>query len=130
MKVLRRLLANFVDIAVFLAIVMGMFIFVLPFFVELVGVDEGSMVLAVGVFVVVPVLTFAVQYPFMAVGQTIGKALFGLRIVSTNKRRPVSVSVIVQRELFAKVMSCYLLCLPVFYGRVGKHEEATETAVE
>ena len=130
MKILRRLLANFVDIAVFLAIVMGMFIFVLPFFVDLTGVYEGSIVLAVGAFVLVPVLTFGLQYPFMLVNQTIGKALFGLRIVSTSERRPVTVSVIVQRELFAKVMSCYLLCLPVFYGRVGKHEEATETAVE
>jgi len=73
--------------------------------------------------------TFMVQYPFLRVHQTIGKGFFGLKIVSTNEQRPLTVGIILAREVFAKIMTGYLLCLPVLVGKQGKHDEACETDV-
>lgn len=84
---------------------------------------------AIVAFVVAIAAPLALQYPFMRVNQTIGKAFFGLRIVSTNPNRDLTPSIIFQREIFAKVMSVYLMCLPVLAGQEGGHEKATETKV-
>jgi len=74
--------------------------------------------------------TYLVQYPFMIVGQTVGKGLFSLQIVSTDETRPViTVGIIMQREIFAKAMSGYLICIPVLFGKTGGHEIATLTKV-
>jgi len=130
MKIIRRLLANVIDIFVFGGLLITSYLFVLPFFMSILRMEEANTILA-GVIILLVILgTFVVQYPFMTLNQTIGKTFFGLRIISTNPERPLTVSIIVQREVFAKVMPVYLLCLPVLFGKEGKHEEATETAVE
>ena len=74
-------------------------------------------------------LAVAIQIPFWNVNQTAGKAFFGLEIQSSNADRPLTVSIIVQREIFCKLMSCYLICLPMLWGSPGGHEAATETQV-
>jgi len=134
MKILRRILANLIDIIVFLAIVVAFLLFILPNFLPLFlpPIEDGSTtdyVVGGVTLVLIVVLTALLQYPFLRVHQTIGKAFFGLRIASTNKRRPLTVSVIVQREVFAKIMTCYLMCLPVLFGREGAHDTACETEV-
>jgi len=126
-------MANFVDIFLFLAIVVFFFAFLIPSILPL--ADDGNvnsstvLFIAAAALVLVVIITFALQYPFLSAHQTIGKAFFRLKIVSTNEQRPLTVSVIVQREIFAKVMSLYLLCLPVLFGKTGKHDEACETGV-
>jgi uncharacterized RDD family membrane protein YckC len=127
MKIIKRLLANIVDIFVFVAAVVLFFLFVIPYIVPDGG--ELSTAMAVITLVVIVALVFLAQWPFMAVNQTIGKAMMGLRIISTNGERPLSVSIILQRELFAKVLTCYFMCLPVLFGREGKHDVACETEV-
>jgi len=127
LKIIKRLLANFTDIFVFIATVVFFFVFVIPRFVP----EDGGlgMPMAALVLSVICAVHFLMQYPFMVMHQTIGKAMMGLRIASTNNERPLTVGIIVQRELFAKVFTCYFMCLPVLFGREGKHDEVCETEV-
>jgi len=104
-------------------------VFALPFLLRTFGLEEGNLGLVVGMLVGIIAVVCGLQYPFLMNQQTLGKAFFGLRIESTNDQRPITPSVIVQRELFAKVMTCYFMCLPVLIGQVGKHDEACETEV-
>ena len=128
--VARRLLANIVDIIIFVGLLVASFLFVLPFFASVFDAyAEDNIVLAGIMLALVLVANTLLQYPFLVVFQTIGKALFGLKIISTNDRRPLTVGIVVQRELFAKVMTMYLMCLPVLLGKIGQHEIATETKV-
>ena len=129
MFLLKRLIANFVDVFVFVAIVVLFMVVVLPFF--LVDGDEGvfGLVVAGGGLVLICGLVFLVQYPFLRINQTIGKAFVGLRIVSTNDRRPLTIQIILQREIFAKVLTCYFMCIPVLFGKEGQHDVACETEV-
>jgi uncharacterized RDD family membrane protein YckC len=120
-------MANFVDVFVFIAFIVLFFLVIIPRFVPADG--ELSLFMAGVALALICGLTFLVQYPFMVVNQTIGKAFMGLRIVSTNDARPLTVGIIFQRELFAKVFTCYFMCLPVLFGREGKHDEVCETGV-
>jgi len=126
----RRVMANFVDVFIFIAITVGIFVFVLPFFVPL--PDEGDMSLPWAVLALIGVVgfTLAVQWPFYLNNQTLGKAFFRLRIKSTNDIRPLTPTIILQREVFAKVFTAYLMCLPALYGHEGHHDLACETEVE
>ncbi|MCL2197487.1 MAG: RDD family protein [Defluviitaleaceae bacterium] len=123
----RRLLANAVDLIVFFAIIVGTFIFVLPFFLR--ETREMNPFIAAGVLVFVCGAAFLLQYPFMRVNQTIGKALLGLRIISTNPQRPMTAAVVFQREVFAKAFTCYFMCVPVLFNKEGQHDVACETEV-
>lgn len=122
--ILKRLLANFIDVFVFLASVVAHYVFILPFFD---AVNEW--VFAAVALVAVIVFNTILQYPFLKVNQTIGKAFFRLKVISTNPHRPLSVSIMVQREVFAKAFTCYFMCLPVFFNAKGQHDVACETEV-
>lgn len=126
MEILKRILANIIDIFIYIAVVVISFIFMLPHFLNNFNSVNIPVII---IFISTIILTFIIQYPFLKVNQTIGKAFFSLEIVTTNKSRPLDVSIIVQRELFGKVITCYLMCLPVLYGRPGGHEIITETKV-
>jgi uncharacterized RDD family membrane protein YckC len=125
-------MATFVDIFVFLAVVVFTFVVVLPFFMPEAGYgyeNELGMVWAALVLACIAALVFLLQLPFMLTQQTIGKALMRLRIVSTNLGRPVTVGIVFQRELFAKACTCYFMCVPVLFGKEGQHDIACETEV-
>jgi hypothetical protein len=127
-------MATFVDIFVFFAVVVFTFVFALPFFLPAAeyvnGYDGGfGTVQAVFVLVCISSLVFLLQYPFMKVDQTIGKGLMRLRIVSTLEGRPVTVGIVFQRELFAKALTCYFMCVPVLFGKEGQHDIVCETEV-
>ena len=127
MKLFKRILANIVDIFVFIALFVLAYLYVLPLLARF---SENHTVNAVIVLVLVVAVTAGIQIPFLLVNQTVGKAFFGLRVVSTNSQRPLTPGIVFQRELFAKVASGYLLCLPVLAGRKGGHDVVTETDVE
>ncbi|MCL1996802.1 MAG: RDD family protein [Defluviitaleaceae bacterium] len=122
--VIMRMLATIVDILVFFIVIIGFFVFAVPI------LGEESAVSVVALLVVAIAVPSLLQYPFMKVGQTIGKAFFGLHIVSTNEGRAITPFVVFHREVIAKVMSCYLICIPVLFGKIGPHEVMTETRVK
>ena len=126
----RRVLANFVDVFIFLAIVVAVFAFVLPFFIPIPEGEEMSLAWAAFALVGVSGFALAVQWPFYLNNQTVGKAFMRLRLKSTNDARPLTATIILQRELFAKIFTAYFMCLPVLWGGQGYHDIACETEVE
>ena len=125
-KFIKRFLANTVDIFTFFALFILAFLYVQPFLARF---SDNHTVNAVIITILVVAATAGIQTPFLLVHQTLGKAFFGLRVVSTNSERPVTPGIVLQRELFAKVATGYLLCLPVLVGKKGGHEVVTETEV-
>jgi uncharacterized RDD family membrane protein YckC len=126
MMIVKRLLANIVDIIVFFALVTISYLYLFPIISRWL---ENYTVIAVILLILVVAVNTALQVPFMMVHQTLGKAFFGLEIESTNDQRPISPSIVLQRELFGKVATGYLLCLPVLFGKTGGHEVVSETKV-
>jgi len=127
MILLKRILANLVDILVFFTLFVLAILYLQP---VLAGFSDNNTLNAIIITVVVIAVTTGLQIPFILVNQTLGKAFFRLKIVSTDSHRPLTPGIIVQRELFAKVASGYLLCLPVLIGKRGGHEVVTETGIE
>jgi len=126
----RRVLANFVDVFIFVAITVLVFAFVLPFFVPIPEGEEIGLGWAVLALVGVAGFTLAVQWPFYLNNQTVGKGFFRLRVKSTNEIRPLTTSIILQREIFAKIFTAYFMCFPVLWGSEGYHDVVCETEVE
>jgi uncharacterized RDD family membrane protein YckC len=122
---MKRLMAQVIDLMLGFLMIFAIFNFILPF---LGGVIDNKIVLTVIGIVLLVGGYFAIQYPFMVNGQTIGKGFYGLKIVSTDEfRKQVTIAVIVQREILCKIMSCFFICAPLFLGKAGGHEEATHT---
>ena len=126
----RRVLANFVDVFIFVAITVLVFAFVLPFFVPIPEGEEMGLAWAALALIGIAGFTLAVQWPFYLNNQTVGKGFFRLRIRSTNDARPLTPTIILQRELFAKIFTAYFMCMPVLWGSEGFHDVACETEVE
>ena len=124
--ILLRICAQIIDIFIYLAMVIISFVFILPilmsFFTE-------PYIPALLIFILTIILNFALQYPFLTINQTLGKGFFGLELVSTNESRPLDITIVLQREIFGKLISCYMICIPVLFGKLGGHEIGTETKV-
>jgi len=113
-----------------MGLLIGGFMFVLPSLMSAFGQEEElSLGLAALFLVASCAITFLLQLAFMQQHQTIGKAFLSLRIVSTNNGRPLTTGIIFQREIFAKVLTCYFMCLPVLIGKTGQHDISCETEV-
>lgn len=121
-----RFLAQIIDWLVSLAALVFSFLVVLPFLKQLLHSTPTAALLT---FLTAILLAAAIQIPFLNVNQTVGKAFFGLEIQSSNADRPLTFSILIQREIFCKLLSCYLICLPMLWGSPGGHEVATETQV-
>ena len=128
MLFIKRVLANIVDVLVFLIILVGLLGFALPSFFAYAQI-ENELVIGTASFAFVIGAVFLAQYPFFVNNQTLGKGMLGLYIISTNDARPMSASIVLQRELFAKVMTFYFMALPVLFGRAGWHDTVCETKV-
>lgn len=126
MMLIARMLAQLVDLFAGFAILIGSFLIISPVLYNA-GLDP--MLIAVLMMIAVVLLIFGMQYPFMRVNQSVGKAFFRLEIVTTDRHRPLTVSILVQREVFLKLFTCFFICLPVLWGKPGWHEISTETKV-
>ncbi|MFV0361702.1 MAG: RDD family protein [Suipraeoptans sp.] len=127
MMYVRRVLAQLVDLIIGVLLLFVTFVYVTPFVSDIFGNAYVAVVAEIILFIVVYSL---IQYPFMRNAQTLGKAFFSLKIISTDDiRHDVSVAVIVQREIFCKLLSCFFICIPMLTKRPGGHEEATHTKV-
>lgn len=120
-----RVMAQLVDIFVLLAVLVGSFVLLAPRLTAVIP----PVAAAVATIVMAAALEILVQLPFLRQSQTVGKAFFGLEIASTDPLRPISLSVLLQREVFCKLMSCYIICIPALLGKEGGHETATQTQV-
>lgn len=123
--IIKRIFAQIIDLFVAVLTLLISFGWVLP---HLNLIIASPLIKAIIVLLLVILLNFGIQYPFMLNGQTLGKGFYHLQIVSTDEDRPkISIPIIIQREILCKLMSCYFICLPVINGKLGGHEEATHT---
>jgi len=125
-EIIQRVLANLVDILVGMLVSIVSVVFVLPIFLPYFNQVHIPVIIS---FISIIGLTFIIQYPFLKINQTVGKAFFSLEIVPDNDMGKVDVSLLLQREIFGKLATCYLICIPVLYGQRGGHELMTETRV-
>lgn len=126
MNIISRILANVIDIFIYLVITIISYIYILPIFLPYFNSPTLPGILT---FILTILITFIIQYPFLTVSQTVGKAFFSFEIISIDTEEKANISLIIQREIFLKVITCYIICLPVLYGKVGGHEIATQTKV-
>ena len=127
MMVIARILATLVDLVLGIAMLVFAVMVIQPALVSL-GLETTFS--ASVVLLLVAAVYGGLQYFFMRSGQTIGKAFFGLVIVSTDKSRPIDVSIIFQREVFLKFFTVYLMCIPVLWNKPGAHEVSTHTKIQ
>lgn len=120
-----RIAAQLIDIIVCFAVVVLSFMYILPLFLRFLSSTAAAVILLLLVIAV----NLLIQIPFYKTCQTIGKAFAGLEIVSTDPQRPLTLTVLLSREILCKLASCYFICIPVLAGGRGGHEEATKTAV-
>lgn len=120
--VLKRSLAQLVDLILYFAITVSVF----------------AMELKLGVTGVLPVIValilihiiyFAIQYPFYVVGQSVGKGFFRLQVTSTNPEIKITPKFLLVREVVFKVMSCYFVCLPALWKNECIHDRCCYTKV-
>ncbi len=79
--------------------------------------------------IIIHVLYFLIQYPFLKVNQTLGKGFFRLYIISTDNKVVITPTYIIQREILFKVMPCFLLSINVFFGKEALHDKCCFTKV-
>lgn len=123
---LARILASLIDLFVGIFSILIAFIFILPHLSKYINHAVLLAVLGIGFCVV---FNIAVQYPFLKNHQTLGKGFFSLKVITTDQNRPLTIGIIVQREILCKWLSCCFICIPVLFHKAGGHEEATRTAV-
>ena len=127
MLIIARLLATIVDVALGIAMLVFSIMVIHP---VLIGWGLNPTLSAGLLLFAVLAIYGGAQYVFMKSNQTIGKAFFGLVIVSTDPDRPVDVSIIFQREVFLKFFTMGLICIPVLWNKPGGHEVSTHTKVD
>jgi hypothetical protein len=62
------------------------------------------------------------------VGSTIGKTMTFCVVVNSQSEK-LGYFEMLLREFFSKIFSCYIVCIPVFFGKPGIHEKATDSHV-
>lgn len=124
--ILRRLIAEFIDIAILIGgTAAGIY---------LAGqlntlFDESFFLLTLSevcVIVLVPVL---LQSLFWLENTTIGKTMVFCTVESIDETE-LNYFSMMTREYISKVFSCYLVCLPVLFGKKGLHEIVTNSVVK
>ena len=123
---IRRLVANFIDLFVLLGgTVGGIYVggvmngwFEEPFFLLTLS--------QVCLIILVPILF---QTPFWLESKTIGKTMTYLKVVNEKNSENLDYFSMFTREYLAKVLSCYFVCIPLLFGKRGVHEIITYSHV-
>jgi len=123
--ILRRIIANIIDITVLLASIAGG-AYLAAGLNRL--FDETFMVLLISQVCIIILVPILLQSPFWMVSSTIGKTFTFCMVVDEDGKKLGYFEMLV-REFLSKVLSCYLVCLPVFFGKPGIHEKATNSHV-
>lgn len=121
--IVRRIAANVIDILVLLfGTALGTFLGG-----ELIGMFEEPFALLtwsmVCVIILVPIL---IQSLFWIDGTTLGKFMLFCEVKNKEGEKPDYFQMFA-REYLAKVLTCYIGTLPVFFGKPGVHEVGTES---
>ena len=122
---LMRAVAQLIDLVVMLAVFVAAMM-LLPS--GILAIIDNTAVAAVISMAIAFALMLLLQWPFLSVGQTIGKALCSLQIVATDNQ-PLTTARLLRRELLLKFATLYFICLPMLAGEQGGQDEASRTQV-
>lgn len=124
--ILRRLIAEFIDIAILIGGTAAG-IYLAGQLNTLFGESFFLLTLSeVCVIVLVPIL---LQSLFWLENTTIGKTMVFCTVESIDETE-LNYFSMMTREYISKVFSCYLVCLPVLFGKKGLHEIVTNSVVK
>lgn len=79
-------------------------------------------------FILYCIALLIISIPFFMNQQTIGKAFFGIKIESEENYK-IGITLLLFREIGIKLLSLYMVCVPVLLGKKGIHEIMTNTKV-
>ncbi|TCT13838.1 RDD family protein [Natranaerovirga pectinivora] len=126
----KRIVAELMDIVILFLLLMGILYGIAT--IEFLGSFEYSILNTLALFSVVIICVSApilLQYLFWKEGRSIGKTYVGLVVIDLQTNKPAGFSTMLVRETFSKWISCWVMCIPVFFGKKGVHESATRTEV-
>ncbi|MDO4925619.1 MAG: RDD family protein [Turicibacter sp.] len=124
--ILRRLIAEFIDIAILIGgTAAGIY---------LAGqlntlFDESFFLLTLSEVCVIVLVPILLQSLFWLENTTIGKTMVFCTVESIDETE-LNYFSMMTREYISKVFSCYLVCLPVLFGKKGLHEIVTNSVVK
>lgn len=124
--ILRRLIAEFIDIAILIGgTAAGIY---------LAGqlntlFDESFFLLTLSEVCVIVLVPILLQSLFWLENTTIGKTMVFCTVESIDEME-LNYFSMMTREYISKVFSCYLVCLPVLFGKKGLHEIVTNSVVK
>ena len=123
---LRRLIAELIDIAVLVGgSAIGIFLAG-----QLNGMfEEPFFLLTISEVCLIALIPIMLQSLFWLDHTTIGKTMV-FCTVETMDETELTYFAMMTREFVSKVFSCYLVCLPVLFGKKGLHEIVTNSEVK
>lgn len=123
----KRILAEIIDITSYLLSSTLSLILTVPILK-----DFNNQFRFIGIFIVI-VLFFGspllIQYLFWIQGRSIGKMYTGLVVIREDNKEPADFNIMLVREVFSKCFSLWIVTIPVFAGKKGIHEKATQTEI-
>jgi len=123
---IRRVVANLIDLFILIfSTALGIYLSSLlsNLFEEL------FFLLIVSLVCIIVLIPIAIQSIFWMEGTTIGKMMTFCQVVDENNKK-LDYFAMFTREYLSKVLSCYLVCLPVLAGKPGIHEIVSYSHVE
>ncbi|WOO87089.1 RDD family protein [Mollicutes bacterium LVI A0039] len=124
--IIKRMLAELVDLVVNVCLLVFEVIFVLPLFEGLVKVPIIYLIFALGSFWALIILA---QGLFWAQGESIGKYFMRLEVVTIVDNEKATFELMVVREFFVKYITFYFSSIPLLFGKESVQEKATGTLV-
>ncbi|TCK87986.1 RDD family protein [Natranaerovirga hydrolytica] len=126
----KRIVSELIDIIIMFAAVVGVLYGLAN--LEFLGSFESGLLNTLALVstlimcIAVPIL---LQSLFWQEGRSIGKNYVGLVVVDSLTKEKVGFSTMLVREAFSKWLSLWIMCIPIFFGKRGVHENATQTEV-
>lgn len=120
-----RILAQAVDIVFTIGLIVGAAVLlpkILPDFLPVWASAAITLVTAI-------LLIFLLQYPFLKVGQTIGKGFFSIQVLEKETNQPAGIGKIIIREIACKMMTLYIVCIPALLGKEAGQDAMAGTTV-
>lgn len=123
---LRRIVANLIDLMVLLAaIAAGVYLagMVAEMF------EEPFILLTLSMVCIIILVPIGLQSPFWLEGTTIGKMFVFTKVVNRETHEKLDYFQMLVRECLLKILSANLVTLPCFFGKPGVHDVIADSVV-
>lgn len=124
--IIRRMLAEVVDIVVNGCLLIFEAVFILPMFESFANHPLIYVIFSIGTYIALIILA---QGLFWNNNESIGKYFMRLEIASQKEDKEVTLEMMIAREFFVKYITFYLSSIPVIFGKESIQEKVTETVV-